>query len=161
MTSAYNLEQHIDLSLGYPSPALFPRSELESAASLLLNDPESSGLSLQYGDELGYLPLRRALSAWLGSFYNIEPSFDRICITGGASQSIACILSTLASPEYTRYVWVSAPCYHLACRIFENAGFRNRLKAIPEDVQGMDLELLRARLACADAQQPHLVSAGK
>lgn len=35
-----------------------------------------------------------------------------------------------------------APCYFLACRIFEDAGFAGRLRAVPEDAEGIDVEYL-------------------
>lgn len=39
-----------------------------------------------------------------------------------------------------------APCYHLACGIFEDAGFKGRLKAVTEDDDGIDLTELSRKL---------------
>ena len=50
--------------------------------------------------------------------------------SGGASQSVANILQSFTDPEYTRAVWAVAPCYHLMCPIFEDSGFRGRLRAV-------------------------------
>lgn len=37
--------------------------------------------------------------------------------------------------------------YHLAFRMFEDAGFYRRLRAVPEDEEGMDMEFLEHALA--------------
>lgn len=41
---------------------------------------------------------------------------------------------------------LSAPCYYLACPIFEDSGFKGRLRAVPEDSEGIDLEWLEGGL---------------
>jgi DNA-binding transcriptional MocR family regulator len=72
----------------------------------------------------------------------MNPDPARICITGGASQSIACILQSYTDPRATRAIWIAAPCYFLACPIFADSGFENRMRAVPEDDEGMNLEYL-------------------
>ena len=62
---------------------------------------------------------------------------DRICITGGASQNLACVLQVFSDPVKTKRVWMVAPCYFLACRIFEDGGLR--LSAVAEGEDGIDL----------------------
>jgi len=39
-----------------------------------------------------------------------------------------------------------APCYYLACRIFEDAGFGGRLRAVPESRDGIDVDYLEREL---------------
>ena len=39
-----------------------------------------------------------------------------------------------------------APTYFLACRIFEDAGFHGRLRAVAEDEEGIDVELLGRKI---------------
>lgn len=44
-----------------------------------------------------------------------------------------------------------APCYYLACPIFEDSGFRGRLRAVPEDADGIDIDYLAHGLQEIDA----------
>jgi DNA-binding transcriptional MocR family regulator len=103
---------------------------------------------LEYGDDEGYLPLRQSLANWLTKFYAPQESINvkRITISGGASQNLASILQTFTDPLYTRNVWIVAPAYYLAFRIFNDSGFEGRLKAVPEDEEGIDIEFLRSRI---------------
>ena len=43
------------------------------------------------------------------------------------------------------------PTYFLACPIFQDAGFTGRMRGVPEDKEGIDLEFLRARLEDAES----------
>jgi len=97
-----------------------------------------------YGPDAGDPRLRRNVASWLTTFYKpANPvSVERICITGGASQNLACLLQVFTDPVYTRNVWIVAPAYMLSFRIFEDAGFHKKLRAIPEDDEGIDIEFL-------------------
>jgi DNA-binding transcriptional MocR family regulator len=101
-----------------------------------------------YGPDAGDPRLRKNIASWLSSFY--EPadaiSDERICVTGGASQNLACLLQVYTDPVYTRNVWVVAPAYMLSFRMFEDAGFHQKLRAIPEDDQGIDIDYLRREI---------------
>lgn len=43
------------------------------------------------------------------------------------------------------------PTYHLACRIFEDNGFAGKLKAVPEDLEGINIDYLEKCLSIAQA----------
>ncbi|KAI9831041.1 MAG: hypothetical protein M1819_005279 [Sarea resinae] len=135
----------INLLRGWPNPALLPVSRIRPAAEAALSDPSVSTPGLLYGPDPGYEPLREQVAQWLTSFYDTrEPILaERICITGGASQNLACLLQVFTDPIYTRNVWMVAPTYFLACRIFEDSGFHGKLRAVPEDEQGINLEILK------------------
>lgn len=165
----------INLLRGWPSPSLLPAAAISAAAVKTLADPAVYVPGLQYGPDPGYQPLREALSKWLSAFYPVAPptpeeaeaaattsagagwerlphhppDVRRICITGGASQNLACILQSFTDPLYTQNIWMVAPCYFLACPIFADAGFDGRLKSVPEDDEGIDLEHLRKGLEAA------------
>jgi len=68
---------------------------------------------------------------------------ERICITGGASQNLACVLQVFSDPVRTR-VWMVAPSYFLACRIFGDSGLV--VRAVGEGDEGVDLEGLERGL---------------
>jgi DNA-binding transcriptional MocR family regulator len=55
--------------------------------------------------------------------------------------------------DVTRAVWMTAPCYHLACSIFEDAGFQGRLKAVPEDEDGIDVDILERKMSALEAEE--------
>ncbi|KAH7035507.1 pyridoxal phosphate-dependent transferase [Microdochium trichocladiopsis] len=78
---------------------------------------------------------------------------DTITITGGASQSLANVLASFTDPAYTRAVWMVAPAYFLACPIMADAGFGAKMRAVPEDDEGIDLEFLRAGLEELDSEK--------
>lgn len=138
----------INLLRGWPNPALLPQAQIKDAANAALSDPNVSIPALLYGPDGGYEPLRHQVAKWLTQYYQpSEPiAFDRICITGGASQNLARILAEFSDPLYTRNVWMVSPTYFLACRIFEDAGFHGRLRSVPEDEEGVDIAFLEEQM---------------
>lgn len=48
---------------------------------------------------------------------------------------------------------MGAPCYYLACPIFEDAGFAGRMRAVPEDDEGVDVELLEEKLLALEESE--------
>ncbi|KAI5922518.1 pyridoxal phosphate-dependent transferase [Camillea tinctor] len=169
-----DVKKSINLLRGWPSTSLLPAEALRRASQIALSDPEIFNPALEYGPDPGYEPLREELAKWLGQFYgpvvaslSLKPDPEshselkgtgndastdgledasRITITGGASQSVACILQSFTDPSYTRAVWMAAPCYFLACPIFADAGFHGRLRAVPEDDDGMSVEALEEKI---------------
>jgi DNA-binding transcriptional MocR family regulator len=80
------------------------------------------------------------------SGHRFAASEERITITGGASQNLACLLQVFTDPLFTRNVWIVSPSYMLAFRIFEDSGFGKKLRAIPEDEEGIDIEYLEREI---------------
>lgn len=144
----------INLFRGWPNPALLPVSHLTTATSTVLSTPSIYHVGLAYGPDEGYFPLRQHIAQWLTAFYQplLPISEHRICITGGASQNLACILQVFTDPSYTRNVWMVTPTYYLACRIMDDSGFAGRLRGIPEDDEGLDLAFLERELERAEAK---------
>ncbi len=140
----------INLLRGHPHPDLLPSGQLRKASDLALSDPSIFKQGLSYGPDLGYEPLRTQLATWLTRFYQPQDVIgpERICITGGASQNLSRILQVFSDPLFTR-VWMVSPTYFLACRIFEDNGFR-QMRSVPEDEEGIDLQFLRAKLRNSD-----------
>ncbi|KAL8671278.1 MAG: hypothetical protein Q9168_004218 [Polycauliona sp. 1 TL-2023] len=140
----------INLLKGWPNPGLLPVAQIKAASASALSDPDISTPALLYGPDPGFEPLREAIAEWLSRFYkkhleaDIHP--ERICITGGASQNLACVLQVFSDPVYTKYVWMVSPTYFRVCPIFEDNAFSGRLRSVPEDDEGIDVDFLRQRL---------------
>lgn len=139
----------VNLLNGWPNPSLLPPELVKAAASAVLSNESMALSTLQYGPDQGYEVLRDEIARWLTAFYKPQDAIqaERICITGGASQNLACILQTFTDPIYTRNIWMVAPTYYLACRIFEDSGFAGRLRSVPEDKEGVDLDALSRQIA--------------
>lgn len=138
----------IDFLSGWPSPTLLPPLQLETGAHSVLSNLDIATQSLKYGPDEGYLPLREEIAQWLTKFYAPKDTIlsERITITGGASQNLACVLQTFTDPVYTRNIWMVTPTYFLACRVFDDNGFSQRLKGVPEDEEGIDIDFLSKRI---------------
>lgn len=143
-------KEPINLLRGWPSASLLPADLIRNAANKVLSDPNVSTPALWYGPDPGYEPLRKNIAKWLTEFYAPPDAIpaSRICITGGASQNLGCMLNVYTDPEYTRNIWIEAPAYFLAFRIFEDAGFgvAGKMRAVPENEEGIDTEFLRREL---------------
>lgn len=145
----------INLLRGWPHPSLLPTPAIAKAAQTVLSTPSISTPGLLYGPDAGYQPLRDEIAGWLSRFYGGEADADRVCVTGGASQNLACVLQVFSDPMATR-VWMVAPSYFLACRIFDDAGLVT--KAVGEGEEGVDLEGLERRMVEADRGRREEVS---
>ncbi|KAI1435405.1 PLP-dependent transferase [Xylaria sp. CBS 124048] len=161
----------INLLRGWPSTSLLPAAALRAASQTALSDPDIWMPGLEYGPDPGYQPLREALARWLRGFYgDVAPASsptprgeneghttetDRITITGGASQNLACILQSFTDPVHTLAIWIVAPCYFLGCPIFADAGFAGRLYPVPEDEEGVDLDFLERSMRAVESEAGH------
>ncbi|KAL2824328.1 pyridoxal phosphate-dependent transferase [Aspergillus pseudoustus] len=147
----------INLSSGFPSPLLFPLQQFNQATNTVLATPSIWHEGMIYGPDEGHFPLRKNIARWLSRFYYPDQTTadesnkvaigpERICITGGASQNLACVLQVFTDPVFTRNVFVVEPAYFLSFRAFEDAGFAGRLMGVPEDEEGIDLWFLEQKL---------------
>ncbi|KAI8632008.1 pyridoxal phosphate-dependent transferase [Xylariaceae sp. FL1651] len=161
-------KKSINLLRGWPATSLLPAAALRAASQTALSDPRIWGPGLEYGPDPGYQPLREELARWLGRFYNetianttngaavaeaVRVDANRITVTGGASQSVACLLQSFTDPSATLAVWMLAPCYFLACQNFADAGFAGRMRAVPEDEEGVDLGFLERAIRALEESQ--------
>ncbi|APA13308.1 hypothetical protein SS1G_13871 [Sclerotinia sclerotiorum 1980 UF-70] len=157
-------KKQINLLRGWPNTELLPTAAIQNAANKVFTNADLANPGLLYGPDSGPASLRESVATWLREFYSeyypplgsstsveeksvplnqdnqgkeISPEADRICITGGASQNLACILQTFTDPMVTR-VWMVTPGYFLAGRIFDDSGLR--VKAVGDGDEGVDLE---------------------
>lgn len=107
-----------------------------------------------YGPDEGDSRLREALARWLSDFYKPDQPVEseRVTITGGASQNLGVVAHTFTDPVYTRNVWIVSPTYMLVFRILDDAGLHHKLRAVPEDEQGIDIEYLRREIEKSERQ---------
>ncbi|MCJ1251470.1 hypothetical protein MMC30_008703 [Trapelia coarctata] len=150
----------INLFRGWPHPSLLTPNLIQSCTKRLLSNESNSSIALYYGPEEGDVRLRSEIARWLAGFYggsygpaDEQGAVDRILISGGASQSLANILTAFTDPVLTRRIWIVAPAYVLACRSFEDAGFRGRLRAVREDAEGIDVENLLHEMEKVDQEE--------
>jgi DNA-binding transcriptional MocR family regulator len=127
---------------------------MREAADAVLQNKDIAVPAMLYAPDEGDLRLREELGKWLSDFNSehIKEPVDasRLAITGGASQNLACVLQTFTDPEYTRNIWIVAPSYFLAFRIFNDSGFGAKLRAVPEDEEGLDIEYLREQIHASE-----------
>lgn len=142
------VKPQIDLFSGWPHPTLLPAKLISSAAQTVLADSTLYSDALNYGPDPGSDRLREQLAAWLSNYYGTPwTSASRLTVTGGASQGLVSILQVYTDPSYTKNIYMVTPTYFLACRIFEDNGFAGRLRAVPEDDEGIDISYLEACLS--------------
>jgi DNA-binding transcriptional MocR family regulator len=143
-TTSQHPEPPINLLRGWPHPSLLPTTLIRHAATAALSNPQIAEDALSYGPDPGYEPARVAIAQWLSESYATPApiSADRLCITGGASQNLGSLMGVYTDPEYTRNIWIVAPAYFLSFRIFEDAGFGGKMRAVPEDGEGVDIAFL-------------------
>jgi DNA-binding transcriptional MocR family regulator len=144
----------INLMRGWPASSLLPTNIIKDAAAACLSNPEIADAGLSYGPDPGYEPARVEIAKWLSKAYSSDTptAAEDICITGGASQSLGNLLGVYTDPAYTRNIWIVAPAYFLAFRIFEDAGFGGRLRAVAEDEEGLDLKGLERGMRESDKE---------
>ncbi|OCK92211.1 PLP-dependent transferase [Cenococcum geophilum 1.58] len=138
----------INFLQGWPNTSLLPTHLVRKASNNVLSNSILSFPAMLYGPDQGDPRLRENIASWLSDFYKPPKPIllDRITITGGASQNLACILQVFTDPLFTRNIWMVAPCYMLAFRIFDDSGFHGKLRAIPEDDEGVDIDFLRREI---------------
>lgn len=148
------VKEAITLTKGWPSASLHPREALLDGIHAVFSDESTITPALQYGPDPGFQPLRESISSWLAGYYGAEDTPDRITVTGGASQNVANVLAGFADPNVTKRIWMMCPTYFLAGRIFEDAGYAGRLRAVPEDDEGMSVGWLRREMEKLKEEEP-------
>lgn len=143
----------IDLRKGSPAPELLPTDLIAICFESIISNPATASKSLDYGSGAGDSHVRGVIAEWLSHRYPLSGKrSERVAVTGGASQNLDSILQCYTSLEYTQAIYLVAPTYHFVCDIFEDHGYAGRLRAVPEDDQGLDIDLLEARMRADSAR---------
>lgn len=125
----------ISLAGGLPDSRLFPVEDFRRVFRAILR---RDGIeAFEYGDQAGYLPLRRTIAQILSS-QGIPAHPEDLLITSGSQQGIALVTQVLARPGDV--IVVEDPTYASALDFFRTYGLR--VVGIPVDSRGMVVEQL-------------------
>jgi GntR family transcriptional regulator / MocR family aminotransferase len=94
-----------------------------------------------YQDPAGYVPLRRAIAAYLAAARGVHCTAEQVIVVNGAQQAIALTAQVLLNPG--EVVWVEEPGYPGAQGALLGAGAR--LIPVPIDAEGLEVEAGKAR----------------
>ncbi|MBD8069070.1 PLP-dependent aminotransferase family protein [Bacillus sp. PS06] len=143
---ASNKIKAIPLSFGFPAPESFPLPTISEAAvtALATQGPES----LQYTGGTGPAKVVEWVTA-RSKLRSIEIDKSEIIITTGSMQAIDLAVRTLTDPG--DQVWIEAPSFFGAIRIFKLAEVE--LSSFPIDEDGVRVDLIEEALLHARENQ--------
>lgn len=126
----------ISLSAGYPSPDMFPWTDIESIAAQIL--ARHDGHTLQYGATRGYRPLIEHLIGNTLQARGIAARFEDVIITSGSQQGLDLAGRVMIDPGDR--VIVELPTYSGAIAAFHN--LQASLVGVPQDGEGLSIAAL-------------------
>ncbi len=121
----------ISFAGGTPDADLFPQEILADTASRVIR--EQGKLALQYGETVGWKPLREQVALYL-SAQGINCTYENILITTGSQQGVYLAGLTLINPG--DQVLVEEPSYLGGLLAFQN--FQAKFVTMPCGEQGID-----------------------
>ncbi|SCU99750.1 LANO_0F03466g1_1 [Lachancea nothofagi CBS 11611] len=151
----------INFLRGWISHDLLPRQQIIKATTELLkpelreyDDDVENHHPLVYGADSGSLWVREEICKFTNDAFKLEADNltkskpEYINLTSGASYGMLNLLlqTTLPHTGYTRQAFVISPTYFLINDAFIDAGFRNKITAIREKDDGIDLDTLQKHL---------------
>jgi DNA-binding transcriptional MocR family regulator len=137
----------INLSVGLPSPDLFPIDELRKLTDELLT--EVGPRLLQHSPTEGHTALRDTLAQWMAA-RGIRCSPAEVLVVSGSQQALDLAGRVFVEPGDT--VIVEEPSFFGALQAFRNA--RARLVGVPTDDKGMRTDVLAGIL---ERHRPKLI----
>ena len=130
----------VSLSAGNPAPEAFPCEAIRNISDeIFANDPVAA---LQYSVTEGYAPLRKAVSDFMKTKYNVGRDTDDLIITSGAQQVMDLLTKSTVNEGDT--VICEAPSFIGSLNSFRS--YNARLCGIPLESDGMNLEALEKAL---------------
>lgn len=130
------LPNHIDFRPLAPDPIFSPIHEFRKCLNEIL--VEEGAKLMQYGDPLGYYPLREFIAKQM-QLHGINTSADQIIITHGMQNGLSLLLQLFQNSE--EFILTEDPTYSAAIPLFKlhNA----KLLGIPIQSNGLDLKFLQ------------------
>ena len=130
----------IAFAAGNPNAASFPLEDIRRLSADILSS--SGPAALQYGTTEGYAPLRSSVRERQAARFGIGRAFDDVLITSGGQQGLELACRVLCNPGDT--VLAEDPSFIGALNAFRGIGAR--VVGIPLDGDGMNLDVLKAKL---------------
>ena len=130
----------ISFAGGLPAPETFPVKELEEISCEILR--QRGATALQYGTTEGEAPLREEISRWMmREKSTVKP--ENILVTAGSQQGLDIVSKVFLDPK--DIVVLELPSYIGGLQAF--AAYRAKLIGVPQDEEGMRMDLLEKVLA--------------
>ncbi|WP_229882392.1 aminotransferase class I/II-fold pyridoxal phosphate-dependent enzyme [Streptomyces alanosinicus] len=136
----------LSMAGGLPAPDTFPTAELAGLVARVL--AESPAAALQYAPAEGVPAMREAL-ARLASMTGAAATAGQTLVTSGSQQGIDLVAGAIL--EEGDAVALDDPSYLGAVQSFRRVGAR--LLPVPSDEDGMDTEVLAARLTAGERRK--------
>ncbi len=136
----------INLGVGYVNERTIPHQQIQLACEKVLAHPEKYRASLNYGGAQGSPNLIESLRRFHienrigGITEQLLNSRDIVIGANGATSLLESITHLLPAG----IIFTADPMYYIYCNDLERKGFK--VVAIPEDDDGLDTELLKAKL---------------
>ena len=143
----------VNLGVGYVNEQTIPHQQIQLACEKVLADPKKYRAALNYGGSQGSPNLIASLKRFHienqigGITAQILDNRDLVIGANGATSLLESITHLLPAG----IVLTADPMYYIYCNDLERKGFT--VIAIPEDDEGLDTEVLRARLAALGDEQ--------
>jgi GntR family transcriptional regulator/MocR family aminotransferase len=129
----------ISFAGGHSDPRRYPADEFRKVIQKVMR--QDGITALDYGDFLGYAPLRSTIAHILAS-QGIQTSPDNILITAGSQQALSLVTQFLLKPGDV--ILVESPTYAEALGLFSDLSLK--IVGIPIDEYGMQVEKLERLL---------------
>lgn len=143
----------ISFTGGFPDPKSLPAQRIAAATARAME--KNGQWALQYGSAAGYAGLIDQLREKLQRDNGVAVERENVLITAGASQAIDLVCSVMLNPGDV--ILSEEPTWMGAVRIFR--AHQAKVIGVPMDNEGMQLDILEARLASlkADGVQPKFI----
>ena len=137
----------INLGVGYVNERTIPHQQIQLACEKVLAHPEKYRAALNYGGAQGSPNLIASLRRFyienrIGGI--TEQTLNNRDIVIGANGATS-LLESITHILPAGIIFTADPMYYIYCNNLERKGFK--VVAIPEDSEGLDTELLKAKLA--------------